>query len=82
MTTIEITLPDPLAREAERAGLLRPERLEQWLREQLAARSVADLFAAMDRMAAVDEPAPMTAEELADEIRKLRLARPGKADQD
>ena len=74
MTTIEITLPDPLAREAERAGLLRPERLEQWLREQLAAQRVADLFEAMDRMAAVDEPVPMTAEEMAEEMIKLKAS--------
>jgi hypothetical protein len=36
MTTVQITLPDKLAREAQRAGLLSPEFLEQWLRKMLA----------------------------------------------
>ena len=30
MTTVQITLPDQLAQEAQRAGLLAPARLEQW----------------------------------------------------
>ena len=37
MTTIQITLPDQLAQDAQRAGLLASARLEQWLREQLTA---------------------------------------------
>lgn len=72
MTTIEITLPEPLASEAERAGLLRPERLEPWLREQLAAQRVSELFDAIDRMVSIKEPAAMTPEELAVEITALR----------
>ena len=35
MTTVQITLPDQLAQEAQQAGLLSPELLEKWLREQL-----------------------------------------------
>jgi hypothetical protein len=38
MTTVQISLPDQLAREAQRAGLLSPELLEKWLREQLKAQ--------------------------------------------
>jgi hypothetical protein len=37
MTTIQITLPDELAQEAKHAGLLTPELLEKWLRDQLKA---------------------------------------------
>lgn len=72
MTTIEITLPEPLASEAERAGLLRPERLEPWLREPLAAQRVSGLFDAIDRMVSVEEPEAMTPEELAVEMASLR----------
>lgn len=35
MTTVQITLPDQLAQDAQRAGLLSQVALEQWLREQL-----------------------------------------------
>jgi hypothetical protein len=49
MTTIQITLPDELAKEAEQAGLLSPESLEQLLREKLRAQSFDQLFAEMDR---------------------------------
>ena len=35
MTTVQITLPDQLAQEAQRAGLLSPARLEKWMRDRL-----------------------------------------------
>ena len=39
MTTIHITLPDELAKEAEEAGLLlSPESFEKLLREELHAK--------------------------------------------
>ena len=75
MTTVQITLPDQLAQEAQRAGLLSPELLEKWLREQLKAQRVDHLFSAMDRMAAVDEPAIMPPEEVAAEIAAMRAER-------
>ena len=75
MTTIEITLPDQLAQEAQRAGLLSPARLERWLREQLKVQHVEELFAAMDRMSAVDEPAFMSPEDVAREIAAMRAER-------
>ena len=46
MTTVQITLPDQLAQEAQRAGLLSAARLERRLREQLKAQSADELFAA------------------------------------
>jgi hypothetical protein len=72
MTTVQITLPDELAQEAQRAGLLSPARLEQWLREQLKAQCVDELFVAMERMAAVDEPPPMSPEEVAAAVKAVR----------
>ena len=39
------------------------------------AQRVDELFAAMERMAAVDEPAVMSPEEVAQEIAALRAAR-------
>ncbi|MFN9732363.1 MAG: hypothetical protein ACK59M_18300 [Pseudomonadota bacterium] len=68
-------MPDQLAQEAQRAGLLSPPAIERWLREELKARHVDELFAAMDRMAAVDEPAAMSPEEVADEMRVMRTER-------
>lgn len=72
MTTVQITLPDQLAKEAERAGLLSPEALESLLREKLRAQSAVDLLAAMDRMHAADDPNCMSPEEVAEEIKLMR----------
>lgn len=75
MTTVQITLPDQLVQEAQRAGLLSPRAIERWLREQLKARHVDELFSAMDRMAVVDEPAVMSPEEVSEEVRVMRAER-------
>jgi hypothetical protein len=75
MTTLQITLPDQLAQEAERAGLLSPAVFEKWLRNQLKAQRAGQLFSAMDRMAAVNEPATMSPEAVAQEIAVLRAER-------
>jgi Arc/MetJ family transcription regulator len=72
MTTVQITLPDELAQAAERAGLLSSQSLEELLRKQLKAKAAGELFAAMDRMADVDDPEAMTPEEVAEEIRAMR----------
>jgi hypothetical protein len=75
MTTVQITLPDQLAQDAQRAGLLSPAQLERWLRDQLKTQQVGELFTAMDRMAAVTEPAVMSPEEVAQEIAAMRAER-------
>ena len=75
MTTVQITLPDQLAQEAQRAGLLSPQLLEKWLREQLKAQHVDRMFSAMDRMSAMDEPAIMSPEVVAEEIAAMRAER-------
>jgi len=75
MTTVRITLPDQLAQEAQRAGLLSPELLEKWLREQLRAQRVDQLFSAMDRMSAVGGPPIMPPEAVAEELAAIRAER-------
>lgn len=79
MTTVQITLPDQLAQEAQRAGLLSQTAMEKLLREQLQQRHRDDFFAAMERMAQVAEPAAMTPEEVAEEIRVMRSKRHAQA---
>jgi len=39
MTTIQVTLPDDLARKATEAGLLSAEAIQEMLREQLRRRA-------------------------------------------
>lgn len=75
MTTIHVELPDAIAQEAQRAGLLAPERMEQLLRAQLKVQQIDGLFSTMDRMQAVDDPGAMSAEEVAEEIALMRAER-------
>jgi hypothetical protein len=73
MTTIQITLPDQLAKEAATAGLLASGRLEAWLRDQLKAKRVDDLFAAMTRMDMEDETEALTPEQVSAELTAMRV---------
>jgi len=75
MTTVQIILPDQLAQEAQRAGLLTSETIERMLRQQLKTQHVDELFQSMERMAAIDTPATMSPEEVAEEIRAMRAER-------
>lgn len=75
MATVQITLPDQLAQDAQRSGLLAPAKVEKWLRDQLDCQRVDELFFAMDRMAAVDEPPALSPEEVAQEIATMRARR-------
>lgn len=79
MTTVQITLPDQLAQEAQRAGLLSQPALERLLREQLRVQRQDGFFAAMERMEQVVEPLAMSPEEVAAEIRAMREERRAKA---
>ena len=74
MTTLEISLPDSLAKEAREAGLLTPEAIEQMVRETIRRRALGELRQAMDRMAAVEGPV-MTPEEIQKEIKAARAER-------
>ena len=75
VTSVEICLPNQLAQEARTAGLLTPEVLKKWLREQLRAQRTEQLFSAMDRMAAVDQPDVMSPESVASELAAMRAER-------
>ncbi len=79
MTTVRINLPDQLAQEAERAGLLSEAALEKLLREQLQTRRQDVLFTAMERMAQTTEPPAMSPEDVAEEISVMRAERRAKA---
>jgi len=72
MTTVQITLPDQLAQEAQRAGLLAPKNIERLLREQLRTERILRMKQARQKLAA--EPMdPMTAEEIQAEIEAYRI---------
>lgn len=75
MTRLMIDLPEKLAEEARNAGLLTTDAIEAMLREQLRTRRVDELFEAMDRMAAIQAPAVMSPEEIAEEMRAIRAER-------
>jgi hypothetical protein len=68
---VEIELPDTLATQAKKAGLLEPEALERMVREALLARRVEDLAQAREVLAASPLP-PMTTEEIQAEIEAYR----------
>lgn len=71
MTTLQITLPDQLVAEAQRAGLLTPEAIERMVREQLRAERVDKLQQARRQLAATPLPS-MTREEIQAEIDAYR----------
>ncbi len=71
MTTVQITLPDALAREAMKAGLLTPEKIELILRERLRAERIERMNVARARLEADPLP-PMTPEEIRAEIDAYR----------
>jgi len=75
MTTVEIQLPDQLARDAERAGLLSPEALEELLGEQLRAKASKELLTAIRAMDSTDESEVITPEVAAAEIAAMRAER-------
>ena len=74
MTTLEITLPDQLAEEARRAGLLTQEAIEQLVREAIRRQALDELKESKARMAAVEGP-EMTPEEIQAEIKAARAER-------
>jgi hypothetical protein len=66
-----LSLPEKLRQEAEKAGLLTPKALERLLREEIRRRRVDGLFAAADKLAGLDLPS-LTDGELEVEIRAAR----------
>ena len=71
MTTVQITLPDSLAHDAQAAGLLTPERMEAILREQLRRRAGETLHALWQRLPK-DALTPEIEQEIVDEVRAVR----------
>ncbi len=78
MKTLTIDLPDNLADEAGKAGLLAPDALEILLREALRRLAVEDLFKSTDRLVAADSP-PMTLGEIQQEVDAVRARRKQRA---
>ena len=75
MTTLTIDLPDNLAEEAKKAGLLTPNAIENILRETLRHRAaVSGLFAATNKLSATN-PSPMTMDEIQKEVNAVRARR-------
>lgn len=75
MTTVQITLPDALAQEATKAGLLAPEKFERMLRERLLAERIERIerMKAARATLAAEPLAPMTPEEISAEIDAYRV---------
>ena len=65
--TLEIELPDTLAKQAKEAGLLEPDAVERMVRAALLTRRVEGLAHAREVLAARPLP-PMTPEEIQAEI--------------
>lgn len=71
MTTVQITLPEALAKEAASAGLLAPEKIERILRERLRVERIERMKAARATLAA--QPMElMTPDEISAEIDAYR----------
>ncbi len=71
MTTVQITLPEELARQAETAGLLSAEAMEAMLREQLRQRSGNALRELWQNQTA-EELTPEIEQEIVEEVRRVR----------
>jgi len=71
MTTVQIILPDELAREAAKAGLLAPDKIEALLRQRLRSERVERMQVARAKLGAHPLPA-MTPDEIQAEIAEYR----------
>jgi hypothetical protein len=69
--TVQIELPDELAREAKAAGLLTPAAIEQLIGDALRERWIERLFEIKKNLEAAGIE-PMSAEEIEAEIRAAR----------
>lgn len=79
MTTlqVELDLPDSLAQEATRLGLLEPQALQALLRDAVRNRRLARLAEARSKIATAGVP-PLTMEEIEAEIETDRTERRAK----
>ncbi len=74
---LKLNLPDSLAKDAERLGLLDSDSLKSLLREAVRTRRIAQLAEAPKKIAAAGIP-PMTMEEIQAEIDPYRAERRAK----
>lgn len=74
MTELKVTLPDRLARDARKAGLLSARAIKGLLREAMRRRAARAFLENADRVAAAGVP-PMTEDEIQAEIDAVRRAR-------
>jgi hypothetical protein len=74
MTTVQIELPERLAKEAGEAGLLKPEALEQLINEALRRKALDELLGVAAKVEEAGIP-PMTMEEIEAEIQAYRQER-------
>ena len=75
MTELKVTLPDRLARDARKEGLLTPKAIQGLLREAMRRRVATRAFLGVaDRVAAAGVP-PMSEEEIQAEVDAVRKAR-------
>ena len=74
MTTVQITISDALAKEAEAEGLLETGSIEAILRERLAAARIAKMQVTRQKLSATGTP-PLTTEEIEVEIQAYRAER-------
>jgi hypothetical protein len=74
MVTLEISLPDVLAEEAEQAGLLKSEALERMLKSELRRRAGERLLESARLLASTDVT-PLSQEEIQAEIDAVRAER-------
>lgn len=74
MTTVEITLPDGLAKDAKQAGLLTSEAIERMIKSELRRRAGEQLLESAGKLASTGLP-PLTEEEIQAEIDAARAER-------
>ena len=78
MAIVTLDLPDTLAAEANAAGLLLPEALEQMLRDSLRRKAMDGLFSAAEKLADAGFPT-MTMDEIQAEVSAVRAQRKHRA---
>jgi post-segregation antitoxin (ccd killing protein) len=71
---LKIQLPNDLLKEAESAGLLTPDAIEQLLRKEIQRQRIDKLFDSADRLADLNLPA-LSQEEVEAEIAALRTVK-------
>ncbi len=75
MTTIEIDLPEATAKAARDAGLLTPQALDRLLMDAIRRQQAADALLAIAGQVADADIAPMSMEEIDDEVKATRKQR-------